>query len=136
MLSAVLGLVAAASASAALTPIRRPVGETSLPRVRAGVIHIPAAHTRGLTRVIVRLSAPPLAAWSSERSVASASRANHLDVHSASAQAYLARLARVQQAAVAQVRAAIPQAQVQEHYSILLDGFTVQLPARSLPKLV
>ena len=136
MLSAVLGLVAAASASAALTPIRRPAGETSLPRVRAGVIHIPAAHARGLTRVIVRLAAPPLAAWTSDRSILSASRAHHLDVHSASAVAYLAKLARLQNVAAAQVRVAIPQAQIQEHFSILLDGFTVQLPARSLPKLL
>ncbi len=136
MLSAVFGLVAAASASAALTPVRRPVGETSLPRVRAGVIHVPAARTRGLARVIVRLAAPPLAAWSSERSVLAASRANHLDVHSASSVAYLAKLSRLQRAAVAQVRAAIPQARIQEHFSILLDGFTVQLPARSLPKLL
>ncbi len=131
-----LGLAAAASASAALTPVRRPVGETSLPRVRAGVIHIPPAHTRGLTRVIVRLAAPPLAAWSSERSVLSASRSNHLDVHTASSVAYLAKLARLQRAAVAQVRAAIPQARIQEHFAILLDGFTVQLPARSLPTLL
>ncbi len=136
MLMAVFGLVAAASASAALTPIRRPVGETSLPRVRAGVIHIPAAHTRGLARVIVRLAAPPLAAWSADRTILSASRANHLDVHTASSVAYLAKLARLQQAAEAQVRAAIPQAQIQEHYSIILDGFAVQLPARSLSKLL
>ena len=125
LLSAVLGLVAAASASAALTPVRRPVGETTLPRVRAGVIHIPAAHARGLTRVIVRLAAPPLAAWRSDRSISFASRANHLNVHSASSVAYLAKLARLQKAAVAQVRAAIPQARIQEHFSILLDGFTV-----------
>ena len=136
MLSVVVGLVAAASASATLTPVRRPVGETTLPRVRAGVIHIPAAHARGLTRVIVRLAAPPLAAWRSDRSLSFASRSNHLNVHSASSVAYLAKLARLQDAAVAQVRAAIPQAQIQERFAILLDGFTVQLPARSLPKLL
>jgi len=136
MLTAVFGLVVAASASAALTPVRRPVGETTLPRVRAGVLHIPPAHARGLTRVIVRLAAPPLAAWNADRTVLSASRANHLNVHTASSVAYLAKLARLQSAAVAQVRAAIPQAQVQEHFSILLDGFTVQLPAKSLPTLL
>ena len=136
MITAVIGLAVAASASAALTPIRRPVGETSLPRVRAGVLHIPPAHTRGLTRVIVRLAAPPLAAWNADRTVSSASRSNHLDVHTASSVAYLAKLARLQSVAVAQVRTAIPQAQIQEHFSILLDGFTVQLPATSLPKLL
>jgi minor extracellular serine protease Vpr len=136
MLTAALGLVLAASASAALTPIRREAGEASLPRVRAGHIRIPAAHARGLTRVIVRLSAPPLAAWSSDRSLSSASSARRLDVHSASARAYLAKLAHLQAAAAAQVRAAIPDAQVQEHYAILLDGFAVRLPARALPKLL
>jgi len=136
MLTAVIGLVAATSASAALTPIRRPVGESLLPRVRAGVIHIPAAHTQGVTRVIVRLAAPPLAAWNSNRVLTSASVATHLDVHTTSSVVYLAKLARLQRIAVAEVRAAIPQARIQEHYSILLDGFTVELPARSLPKLL
>jgi minor extracellular serine protease Vpr len=135
MLTAVLALVAAASASAALTPIRRPVGESSLPRLRAGTIHIPAGHDRGLTRVIVQLAAPPLAAWNADRSLSSASRAHHLDVHTTSSVAYLARLSTLQARAAAAVRAAIPQARIQEHYSILLDGFAVQLPARSLPKL-
>jgi minor extracellular serine protease Vpr len=100
------------------------------------VIHIPAAQTRGMTRVIVRLAAPPLAAWHSDRSLSFASRANHLNVDSASSVAYLAKLARLQKVAVAEVRAAIPQAQIQEHFAILLDGFTVELPARSLPKLL
>jgi minor extracellular serine protease Vpr len=136
MLTAVIGLVAATSASAALTPIRRPVGESALPRVRAGVIHIPAAHSKGLTRVIVQLAAPPLAAWSSERALASGKAAARLNVHTTSSVAYLAKLARLQSVAAAQVRAAIPRAVIQEHYSILLDGFTVQLPARSLPKLL
>jgi minor extracellular serine protease Vpr len=136
MLTAVIGLVAASSASAALTPIRRDAREASLPRVRAGVLQIPTAHQRGWTRVIVRLSAPPLAAWSSDRSLASATRAHHLDVRSAGAKAYLAKLAKLQNAAAAQVRAAIPSAQVQSRFSILLDGLTVRLPATSLPKLL
>ena len=136
MLTAVIALVAAASSSAALTPIRRPVTESSLPRVRAGRIQIPAGHAKDLTRVIVRLSAPPLAAWNADRSLSSASRAHALNVHSSSSVAYLAKLARVQKTAAAAVRAAIPQAVVQEHYSILLDGFAVQLPARSLPRLL
>ena len=136
MLTAVIGLVAASSASAALTPIRRDAREAALPRVRAGVLHIPAASQRGWTRVIVRLAAPPLAAWSSDRSLSSASRTQHLDVHSASSQAYLVKLAKLQAAAVAQVRAAIPSAQFEERFSILLDGITVRLPATSLPKLL
>jgi minor extracellular serine protease Vpr len=136
MLTAAFGLIAATSASAAITPIRRATSEASLPRVRAGNIQIPAGHARGLTRVIVRLAAPPLAAWSADRTLSTASRAHRLDVHSASAKAYLAKLARLQTAAAAQVRAAIPQAQIQERYSILLDGFAVELPGRSLPRLL
>jgi subtilisin family serine protease len=136
LLSAALLLVAATSASAALTPIRRPASEAELPRVRAGNIRIPPEHRRGMERVIVRLGAPPLAVWNSERTLSSATRARRLDVASASSRAYLAKLAKLQAAAVAQVRTAIPKAQIQEHFSILLDGFTVQLPARSLPKLV
>ena len=104
--------------------------------MRAGVIHVPAAQQRGLTRVIVRLSAPPLAAWSSDHTLAFASRAHRLDVQSASAKAYLARLARLQDSAAAQVRAAIPSARIQERFSIVLDGLTVQLPSKSLPKLL
>ena len=134
--AAVLGLVVAASASAALTPVRRDAREAALPRVRAGVIHVPRGHARPEVRVIVRLAAPPLAAWHADRSLAAASRAARLDVRSAASRAYLARLERLQAAAAAQVRAAIPQARIQEHYSILLDGFAVQLPARSLARLV
>ena len=97
---------------------------------------MPAASQRGWTRVIVRLAAPPLAAWTSDRSLFSASRAQHLDVTSASSRAYLAKLARLQDAAAAQVRAAIPSAQFEERFSILLDGITVRLPATLLPKLL
>jgi minor extracellular serine protease Vpr len=136
MLTAVIGLVAATSASAALTPIRRDARESGLPRVRAGVLQMPSAQQRGWARVIVRLAAPPLAAWSSDRSLSSASRTHHLDVRSASAKAYLAQLARQQDAAAAAVRAAIPSAQIQGRFSILLNGLTVRLPAKSLPKLL
>src|SRR5439155_25400113 len=75
-------------------------------------------------------------AWRSDRAVLFASRSNHFDVHTASSVAYLTKLARLQNAAAAQVRATVPQARIQEHYGILLDGFAVLLPARSLPKLL
>jgi minor extracellular serine protease Vpr len=132
----VVGLIAATSASAALTPIRRDSREAELPRVRAGTIVVPVSHRRGLTRVIVRLSAPPLAAWSTGRTLAFAAHTQRLDAHSAVSRAYVAHLARLQAAAAAQVRAAVPEARIQEHFSILLDGFAVQLPAKSLPKLL
>jgi subtilisin family serine protease len=136
LLTAVIGLAAATTASAALTPIRRTPAETGFQRVRAGRIVIPPAHARGLMRVIVRLSEPPLAAWNAQRTLSTASRAQHLDVHTTASRAYLANLARKQDAAIAQVRAAVPRATIQERFSILLDGFTVQLPAKSLSKLM
>ena len=116
-------------------PIRRDLGEASPPRVRAGVLHVPRAHARGLTRAIVTLAEPPLAAWQSRRSLLSASSAHHLNVHTASSRAYLVHLAAVQRAAAALIRAAIPHSEVQERFRILLDGLTVQLPWRSLPRL-
>ena len=136
LVSAVLALAAAASASAAPQPLRPDLREAAQPRIRAGKIRIPAAHLRGTTRVIVRLQAPPLAAWSSERTLAAASAARHLDVHTASSRAYLSQLAKLQAAAVAQVKAAIPNAQIQEHYRVILDGFAVSLPERKLPTLL
>jgi minor extracellular serine protease Vpr len=129
-------LVLATSANAAVGPLRKDTREASLPRVRAGDLVVPPAKRQGLTRVIVRLAPAPLAAWNAQRSLASATHTQRLNVHSASSQAYVARLHRAQDAAVTAVRAAIPAAQVQERYSILLDGFAVQLPARQLPRLL
>src|SRR5213596_656713 len=93
LLAIALGLVAATSASAALTPVRRPTSETgTLPRLRAGTLVVPSGHATSQTRVIVRLSAPPLAAWNAQRTLASAAHLQHLNVHSASSQAYVAQL--------------------------------------------
>jgi minor extracellular serine protease Vpr len=136
LLTVAIALVAAAAASAAPTPIRREVREQGFARVRAGHLTIPPASTRDTTRVIVRLAAPPLAAWNAARVPSSAQAAQHLNVHSAASQAYVAQLARRQDAVVAAVRAAIPKAVVQERYSILVDGFAVRLPAKMLPKLL
>jgi hypothetical protein len=126
----------ATSANAGLGPLRKDAREASLLRVRAGDLVVPPAQQRGLTRVIVRLAAPPLAAWNAQRTLATASQTQRLNVHSTASQAYVSRLQRAQAAAVAAVRAAIPSATIQERYSILLDGFAVQLPAKSLAKLV
>ena len=136
LVSAVVALATATSAAAALEPLRPDLREASRPRVRPGTIHITSAQARGTTRVIVRLKAPPLAVWSSERTLSAATVSHHLDVRSASSRAYLARLARLQATAVAQVKAAIPSATVQEHYRVILDGFAVSLPQRKLPALL
>jgi minor extracellular serine protease Vpr len=128
-------LAGATSASAALRPIRRDHGETVLPRLRAGTIRIPTQRAHGQVRVIVRLGLPPLAAWNAQRSVASAGATQHLDVASRSAQAYLARVDAAQRVAIAQLRAAIPEAQVGERYRVVLDGFAVRVPVQKLPTL-
>jgi subtilisin family serine protease len=130
-----IALLTAGSASATLQPLRHDERESALPRVRVGKIVVPAGHAKASTRVVVQLGAPPLAAWNAERSLAAASGARRLNVHSTSSRAYLATLARTQAAAVAELHAAIPQARVQERYGILLDGFAVQLPNAKLPKL-
>jgi minor extracellular serine protease Vpr len=134
--TALIALAVATSASAAFLPVRRDYRESPLSRVRKGTITIPAGHPSGLTRVIVRLSGAPLAAWNTQRALASASHVTRLDVHSAAAKVYLARLARAQQVAVAELHAAIPQARVQERYRIVFDGFAVELPYNKLPNLV
>jgi subtilisin family serine protease len=136
LLTVAIALVASAAASAAPRPLHREVREQGFQRVRAGHLTIPPKSERGTTRVIVRLASPPLAAWNAARQTTSARSAQHLNVHSAAAQAYVAELTRRQNVAIAAVRAAIPRAVFQERYSILLDGFAVQLPAKSLPKLL
>jgi minor extracellular serine protease Vpr len=136
LLTLAIALVASAVASAEPTPLRREVREQGFARVRAGHLTIPPQSTRGTIRMIVRLAAPPLAAWNAARLPASARAEQHLNVHSTASQTYVAQLARQQNVAVAAVRAAIPKAVVQERYSILLDGFAVRIPAKSLPKLL
>jgi minor extracellular serine protease Vpr len=124
---AAAALLCTASAAASLQPVRR-----SGPRVRAGTIVIPPGHADGRLRVIVRLAQPPLAAL---RRLEGTDSARRLDAGSSSSRAYLARLARVQAAAAAALRRAIPQAVVEERFRIVLDGLTVSLPARQLPRL-
>jgi minor extracellular serine protease Vpr len=125
-------LATATSASASFKPIRRDHGETTLPRLRAGTIAIPEAHARGRVTVIARLGLAPLAAWNADRGLASTRR---LSVRGAAAQAYLAQVDAAQAKAVAQLRAAIPQARVGQRYRVVLDGFAVSVPAKQLPKL-
>ena len=127
-------LLSAASASAGLQPVRYRQGEVTVPRVRAGTISIPSGHARGRVTVIVTLSSQPLAAWS--RSLASRAARTRLSTRSAASRAYLAQLARRQDAAVFALRRAIPEATVSRRFRVLLDGLTVTLPAKRLPALV
>jgi len=127
-------LVSALPAGAALTPIRRTFGDTTLPRVRAGALQIPAHQQSGRVRVIVGLQLPPLAAEYG-RTLAATQARRKLDVASTSSRRYLARVVAVQQRAVAELRRAIPDARVDRRFQIVLDGITVTLPATKLPEL-
>ena len=128
-------LVLATAATAQLKPIRLPhKGDRTLPRVRHGVIRIPAGHASGRVTVLVDLRLPPLAAARGQGLLAfSAQRKLSTTSHSSSA--YLARLARLQAQAAAQIRHAIPAARIQERYRIVLDGFALRIPYRDLSAL-
>ncbi len=111
-------------------------GGLTIPRVRAITAHIPA--WQGRTRVIVTLRLPPLAqtdlarraGW---RSAGAATR--KLNIASASARAYLARLDAAQQRAISLLKREVPGARVSRRFRVILDGFTVSVPVRKLPAL-
>jgi minor extracellular serine protease Vpr len=135
LLSAALVLATATAASAQLRPIRLPHrGDRALPRVRLGVIRVPQGHAAGRVTVVVDLRLPPLAAAHGRGLLAFAPR-RRLSTSSASARAYLARLAHAQARAARQIRKAIPQARIEDRYRIVLDGFALRLPYRDLPAL-
>ena len=124
-------LLVATSAAAAFQPIRRTHGELELPRVRAGTIHEPSAHREGRLTVILTLAQPPLAAWS--RTLAGRSATRRLNAASASSRAYVAGLLAAQKRAEVALHRAIPSATVSRHYTLLLNGMAVEIPARELP---
>jgi hypothetical protein len=132
VLSAALGF--ATSASAAFEAPRSGVGEVRIPLLRAGTIQVPPGQATGRVRVIATLPLPPLAAAQGRRMALHAAPAR-LDIRSASSRTYLARIARAQAAAVASLRREIPEARISRRFGILLDGLTVELPARRLPTL-
>jgi subtilisin family serine protease len=126
-------LIFTSAASAAFQPVRRTSGELTLPRVRAGTLKVPAASSNGRVTVLVDLRPAPLAAY--HRNSFGLNAATRLNVRSASSRAYLARLARAQTAAAAELKRAIPAARISYRYRVILDGFALSLPARKLPVL-
>jgi minor extracellular serine protease Vpr len=126
-------LLFASSAAATFQPVRRTSGELTLPRVRAGTLKLPTASARGRVTVLVDLRLPPLAAY--HANLFGLNGGARLNVHSASSQAYLARLARAQRAAAAQLEQAIPSARISDRYRVILDGFALSLPVGKLPAL-
>ena len=136
LLAALFVLAAATTASASLRPIRLPSrGETTLQRVRHGVLRIPAGQQRGRVRVLVGLRLPPLAQAYGRGFFAFASR-KKLDTTSSASRAYLARLAREQALAARAIRRAVPSARISYHYRVVLNGMTVGLRYRDLPRLL
>jgi subtilisin family serine protease len=127
-------LALTATASAAFAPVRRDFGERTYPLVRHGALRVPAGHASGRLTVVVEMPLPPLARRFG-RTLSSASRTHRLDTRTQDSRAYLARLARAQQVALRELKAAIPSAEVTHRYRIVLDGFSVTLPARKLPAL-
>ncbi len=93
---------------------------------------MPDAHRRGRVTVILTLAEPPLAAYS--RTLAGTSATRRLNTTSRGAKAYVAKLARAQQAATATLRRAIPEARVTRSYTLLLNGLAVELPATELAR--
>jgi minor extracellular serine protease Vpr len=132
VISAALGF--ATSASAALGASAPSLGEIRAPTLRAGTIRIPPGQASGRIRVIATLPLAPLAAVHG-RALAVRTGPRRLNLRSASSRAYLARLARAQSAAVATLRRELPQADVGRRFRVLLDGVTVELPARRVPQL-
>jgi subtilisin family serine protease len=130
VLLAFVAALVPASATAALQPIR--LGDH--PRVRHGVIRIPAGHASGRVTVLVDLRLPPLAA-ARGRGLLAFSAQRKLSTTSRSSRAYLARLARLQARTAARIRRAIPAARILNRYRIVLDGFALRLPYRDLPAL-
>ena len=135
LIAVVAALASVVPAAAALQPISRSFGETTLPRVRVGTIRIPAEHASGRIRVIVGLRLPPLAA-SFGRTFAGANASRKLDVSSRASRGYLARVVAAQRRAAAELRRAIPHARIEERYQVILDGLAVSLPVAELPRLV
>jgi minor extracellular serine protease Vpr len=133
LLTLAAALVSAAPSAADLLPIKRRFGEMTLPRLRAGTIHVPAGQASGRVRVIVTFRLPPLAAAYGRSPAAFGAR--RLNVASSWSRGYLARVETAQRVAVSRLRRAVPEASVSRHFRILLDGVTVSLPARRLPAL-
>jgi minor extracellular serine protease Vpr len=134
LVAAAAALACASAASTALQPIRHPHARDTGPRLWKGPLRIPREHFRGRVRVIARLDLPPLAAaYSEDLAVGGTSR--RLDVHSGASRRYLTRVAHAQTAAASAISEAIPAAVVSRRFQVILDGLTVDLPARRLTTL-
>jgi minor extracellular serine protease Vpr len=132
-----LSLAVAGSAAATLQPLTsRSDLANVLARGGTGARALPAQRAAGHATVIVTLGLEPLAAARGDRSIFSLGGRRKLSLSSTSSRAYLARIDAGQQRAIRTLRAAIPAARVDHRYRIVLDGFSVDLPAARLPQLM
>ena len=129
----IAALALTASASAALQPIDRRIGDRTIPRVRPGTLDVPAQR-QARVRVIVGLSQPPLAAEHGPGFFGSLA-AKRLDVNSKTSRSYVAELRAAQAAAVRSIRAAIPSARFSHRFQVVLNGITVEVPVEQLARL-
>ncbi len=130
----IAALALAASASAALRPVDRTFGDVTVPRVTKGTLTVPRAQRSGQVTVIATLRLPPLAAARGPGLFATLGQ-SRLDTASASSRAYLARIHAEQASASRAIRTAIPGAQLGYRFQMVLNGITVHLPVRRLPRL-
>jgi minor extracellular serine protease Vpr len=141
VLAAVLTATSAAAPSATVAPrelsrLAQVRSELAQPRVRPGKIDVVRSSHARRVQMIVTLGAPPLAAARVNGAAFRAGGRRRLDVAAGSSQTYLARLKAAQSAAVTELERAIPKATVFRRYGVLLDGLAVQIPPRSMPKLL
>jgi minor extracellular serine protease Vpr len=134
LIALMAALCATASAAAGLQPINRTFGERTIPRVRYGTLKLPSTSGSDRVRVIVGLARPSLSEERDSGFFGSLS-GSRLDVSSRASRTYLARIDSEQLAAAAAIRAASPSATVTRRFEVVLNGLTVELPIRRLPRL-
>ena len=130
----IAALALTASASAALRPVDRTFGDVTVPRVTQGTLRVPEAQRSGRITVIATLRLPPLAAARGPGLFATLGP-SRLDTASSTSRAYLARIQAEQATAARAIRTAVPAARFGYRFQVVLNGLTVQLPVRSLPRL-
>jgi subtilisin family serine protease len=121
-----------------VSPLRRiaPLLLLFLVLAGSGAAARPAA-TAALTEVVVTLPQPSLSqAILRDRGLAAAATTHHrLNLRAPAAVSYLRTLASAQRTLQGRIAAAIPAAQVHWHYSVVLDGMAVVVPASQLARL-
>jgi subtilisin family serine protease len=97
----------------------------------------PAQSGQKLVEVVVTLPRAPLTlAVERDRSLAAAVRRGHsVDVRAPAAVSYLRSLAATQQAFATRLSADVPEARIDWHYDVALDGVSVVLPTSQLAQL-